>query len=79
MIEEPKKTKWVPKPNSRHLTKWHIHSYHKGAPAQPKVGVALVLLRLKRCITRCMLMAHSKKAKSISTGSLSDRFVAKLI
>ena len=34
MTEEPKKTKWVPQPNSRHLTKWHIHSYHKGALAQ---------------------------------------------
>ena len=39
MSEEPKKTKWVPQPNSRHLTKWHIHSYHKGAPAQGWGGV----------------------------------------
>ena len=39
MTEEPKKTNWVPKPNSRHLTKWHIRSYHKGAPAQGWGGV----------------------------------------
>ena len=34
-----KKKRWIPTQNSRHSTKWHIHSYHKGAPAQGWGGV----------------------------------------